>query len=158
MDAWPSGFVATNGVRLHYLRSGGDLPAVVLAHGALDDARCWARVAEALAPDYDVVAVDARGHGCSDAPLDGYELVTQAEDLAGVIGTLGCGGRRSSGTRWARRSRRSWRAPTRSCSAPSCWRTPARGGPGGRRRRQSKPSWRPSRNATRSSPRGRAKR
>jgi N-formylmaleamate deformylase len=56
---------------------------------ALDDARCWARVAEALAPDYDVIAVDARGHGRSEASVDGYTLITQAEDLAGVIAALG---------------------------------------------------------------------
>jgi pimeloyl-ACP methyl ester carboxylesterase len=46
-------------------------------------------VAEALAPDYDVVVVDARGHGRSDAPADGYELTVQADDLAGVIAALG---------------------------------------------------------------------
>jgi N-formylmaleamate deformylase len=89
MDDWASGFVETNGVRLHYLRSGGGKRPVVLAHGALEDARCWAPVAEALAPDYDVIAVDARGHGRSDGPADGYELATQAEDLAGVIAALG---------------------------------------------------------------------
>lgn len=88
VDTWYSGFVETNGVRLHYLRSGDAKPPVVLAHGALDDARCWDRVAVALAADFDVIAVDARGHGRSDAPADGYDLVTQAEDLAGVIAAL----------------------------------------------------------------------
>jgi N-formylmaleamate deformylase len=88
MDDWTSGFVETNGVRLHYLRSGGAKPPVVLAHGALDDALCWDRVAVALAADYDVVAVDARGHGCSDGSTDGYELAMQAEDLAGVLAAL----------------------------------------------------------------------
>jgi pimeloyl-ACP methyl ester carboxylesterase len=88
MEGWTSGFVATNGVRLHYLRSGGPKPPILLAHGALDDARCWARVAEALAPTYDVIAVDARGHGRSEAPGGGYELTSQAEDLAGVITAL----------------------------------------------------------------------
>jgi N-formylmaleamate deformylase len=88
MDEWPSGFVETNGVRLHYLRSGGQKTPMLLAHGALDDARCWTRVAEALAPNYDVIAVDARGHGRSGAPVDGYELTSQADDLAGLITTL----------------------------------------------------------------------
>lgn len=89
METWSSGHVVTHSVRLHYLRSGGDKPAVMLAHGALDDAYCWARVAEALAPTYDVIAVDARGHGRSDAPPAGYDLTTQAEDLAGLITALG---------------------------------------------------------------------
>lgn len=88
MDSWFSGFVETNGIRLHYLRAGGG-PPVVLAHGGLDDARCWDRVAAALARSYDVIAIDARGHGRSDAPGDGYELTVQAEDLAGAIAALG---------------------------------------------------------------------
>ena len=43
-------------------------PPVVLAHGALDDGRCWTRVAEALESEYDLIAYDARFHGKSDAP------------------------------------------------------------------------------------------
>lgn len=89
MDDWASGFVETNGVRLHYLRSGGAMPPLVLAHGGLEDARCWAPAAEALAADHDVIAIDARGHGRSDSPTDGYDLATQAEDLAGAIAALG---------------------------------------------------------------------
>ncbi|MFN8662939.1 MAG: alpha/beta hydrolase [Thermomicrobiales bacterium] len=60
----------------------------MLAHGALDNARCWARVAEALAPSYDVIAVDTRGHGRSEAPIDGYHLISQADDLAGLVSAL----------------------------------------------------------------------
>lgn len=85
MDNWASGFLETNGVRLHYLRSGGAKPPVVLAHGGLEDGRCWSPLAEALAPDYDVIAVDSRGHGHSSDPPDGFELLTQAEDMAGFI-------------------------------------------------------------------------
>jgi N-formylmaleamate deformylase len=89
MDDWHSLDVATNGTRLHVTRSGGDTSPLVLAHGATDSGLCWTAVTRALAPDHDVVMVDARGHGQSAAPPDGYDSGTQAADLWGVITTLG---------------------------------------------------------------------
>ena len=88
MEGWHAGEVAANGIRLHYARTGGEKPPLVLAHGVTDDSRCWAPVADVLAP-YDVVMVDARGHGCSDAPERGYDPAMQAADLAGLIAALG---------------------------------------------------------------------
>lgn len=92
MPDWRSGYVEANEVRLHYYRTGGELPPVVLAHGVTDDGLCWTPVAEALEQEYDVVMVDARGHGRSDAPQQGYGPLGQAEDLAGVIRGLGLEG------------------------------------------------------------------
>lgn len=89
MGDWQTGYVEANGIRLHYTRTGGARPPVVLAHGVTDDGHCWTPVAEALAPEYDVVMVDARGHGRSEAPERGYDSATQAADLAGVIRVLG---------------------------------------------------------------------
>ena len=86
---WSTGFVEANGIRLHYTRTGGDKPPLVLAHGVTDDGLCWAATAAALAPEYDAVMVDARGHGTSDAPERGYGPLEQAADLAGVIAALG---------------------------------------------------------------------
>ena len=57
----------------------------MLAHGVTDAGPCWTPVAEALAAEYDVIMVDARGHGRSDAPERGYGPAEQAQDLAGVI-------------------------------------------------------------------------
>jgi pimeloyl-ACP methyl ester carboxylesterase len=88
VNTWHADFVAANGLRLHYTRTGGDKPPLVLAHGITDDGLCWSRVAEALAPDYDVVMVDARGHGRSEAPESGYDPGQQADDLAGVMAAL----------------------------------------------------------------------
>ncbi len=85
---WRSGFVEANGIRLHYTRTNGEKPPLVLAHGVTDAGPCWTAVAEALAPEYDTVMVDARGHGYSDAPERGYGPVEQAGDLAGVITAL----------------------------------------------------------------------
>jgi pimeloyl-ACP methyl ester carboxylesterase len=61
----------------------------VLAHGFSDDGLCWTPIAEALASDYDVIMVDARGHGRSAGPEQGYGLTDMAEDLASVISGLG---------------------------------------------------------------------
>lgn len=87
--AWQSGDVEANGIRVHYTRTGGDNPPLVLAHGVTDDGLCWTPVAAAFAADYDVIMVDARGHGRSDAPENGYDPATQAADLHGVIAALG---------------------------------------------------------------------
>jgi pimeloyl-ACP methyl ester carboxylesterase len=88
MDRWQSGDIKANGIRLHYTRTGGAKPPVVLAHGFSDDGLCWTPVAAALEPDYDVIMVDARGHGRSDAPETGYGA-EQAADLAEAIRALG---------------------------------------------------------------------
>jgi len=89
MAVWQSGDLEANGLRLHYTRTGGDKPQVVLAHGFSDDGLCWTPVAEALASEYDLIMVDARGHGRSDAPEGGYGPAEHAGDLAGVITGLG---------------------------------------------------------------------
>ena len=88
MGSWQTGDVETNGIRLHYARTGGLLPPVVLAHGITDDGLCWSPLAEELASDYDLIMVDARGHGLSDAPAGNYGPAAQVEDLAGVISAL----------------------------------------------------------------------
>src|SRR5262245_57907928 len=89
MSPWESGDIRANGIRLHYTRTGGAKPPIVLAHGFSDDGLCWTPVAQALAPDYDVIMVDARGRGRSDAPAHGYGPADHAADLAGAIAALG---------------------------------------------------------------------
>jgi N-formylmaleamate deformylase len=83
---WLEGDVTIDDTTIHYYRRGSG-PPVVLAHGALDDGRCWTRVAEALELDYDLIAYDARFHGKSDAPPGGVR--PGADDLVGIIETLG---------------------------------------------------------------------
>ena len=46
-------------------------------------------MAEALQSDYDVIMVDARGHGRSEAPEQTYGPLELADDLADVIAALG---------------------------------------------------------------------
>lgn len=89
MAEWKSSEVATNGITMFYWRSGGDKPPLVLAHGLTDNGRCWLPVAEVLAADYDVFMFDARGHGRSSAPEQGYSNADHAADYAGAIAALG---------------------------------------------------------------------
>jgi N-formylmaleamate deformylase len=82
---WQESDIASNGIRLHYYRTGGAKPPLVLAHGYSDYALCWLRVARDLQSTYDVVLYDARGHGHSDAPAHGYSYDNRAADLAGLV-------------------------------------------------------------------------
>ncbi len=88
MPAWQSDTLQVNGLRLHYTRTGGNKPPIVLVHGFSDDGSCWNPVAEALESDYDVIMPDARGHGFSEAPERGYSPAEQAADLKGIIEAL----------------------------------------------------------------------
>jgi pimeloyl-ACP methyl ester carboxylesterase len=89
MAEWQSGSVDANGVTIHYTRTGGDKPVVVLAHGVTDTGLCWSALARELESDFDLIMVDARGHGESDGPEGSYGPDVQAEDLAALITALG---------------------------------------------------------------------
>src|SRR5713226_595394 len=85
MSNWPRHTVESNALRINYYRTGGDKPPVILSHGAFDDGLCWTRVVKALEADYDVVMVDARGHGLSESGHGDYSSEALAKDLVGVI-------------------------------------------------------------------------
>ena len=88
---WSSKTVKTNGLTLHYHRTGGDKPPVILAHGITDSGLGWTRTAQALEGRFDLIMVDARGHGQSDKPERGYSASDHAADLAGLIEALDLG-------------------------------------------------------------------
>jgi pimeloyl-ACP methyl ester carboxylesterase len=91
MSEWSSGDVTANGIKVHYYRTGGDKPPLVLAHGFSDNGLCWTRIVQVLEHRYDVIMADARGHGLSNAPHEGYSSEDHAADLAGLIQALGLG-------------------------------------------------------------------
>jgi pimeloyl-ACP methyl ester carboxylesterase len=88
MDIWPDGYITANGIEIHYYRTGGDKPPVVINHGAGDDGLCWTRIAKVLQVDYDVILPDARGHGKSDSGVGDYSTEARLADLAALLQAL----------------------------------------------------------------------
>jgi N-formylmaleamate deformylase len=89
MTQWTSGVCEANGIQIHYLRTGGSKPPVVLLHGLTASGACWSPLARALEGEYDVVMPDSRGHANSSTPLDGYRYGDLAADVVGLIQELG---------------------------------------------------------------------
>lgn len=85
---WLEDIVTANGIRQHYYRTGGDKPVLVLLHGFSENGLVWSRVARALEGDYDVIMLDARGHGRSDGPEHGYSQEILNQDVAELIRVL----------------------------------------------------------------------
>jgi pimeloyl-ACP methyl ester carboxylesterase len=85
---WKDGYVMANGIRIHYWRTGGNKPVMIMAHGSSDDGLCWTNLAVEFAATYDIIMYDARGHGLSDPPKPDDPADAQAEDLAALIRAL----------------------------------------------------------------------
>lgn len=88
MNKWTSNSCEANGINIHYLRTGGNKPPVVLLHGLMTNGACWTPLARALDEDYDIVMPDARGHGNSSAPIQGYCYNNLAADVLSFIDAL----------------------------------------------------------------------
>ena len=88
MSNWFDGYVRSNGIKVHYYRTGGDKPKVIFSHGVGDDGLCWTRIAKELENDYDVILPDARGHGKSDNGKGDYSITARVADLVGLIKEL----------------------------------------------------------------------
>ena len=89
MATWSEGDLALGGINVHYYRTGTiGAPPVVLLHGFGDNGRSWTRLAEVLAPTYDVIALDCCGHGLSGGPEHGFRE-RAASDVLGAIDALG---------------------------------------------------------------------
>jgi len=91
VPAFPASFttreIASNGTMLH-VRIGGSGPAVVLLHGFGNTGDMWAPLAENLVRDHTVIVPDLRGFGLSARPASGYDKMTEAADIAGVLDSL----------------------------------------------------------------------
>jgi len=86
---WTSEICHANGINIHYLRTGRSKSPLVLLHGLTGSGACWSPLARALEGEYDVVMPDARGHGSSSTPLDGYRYGDHAGDVVELIRGLG---------------------------------------------------------------------
>ncbi|SKA44329.1 Pimeloyl-ACP methyl ester carboxylesterase [Chitinophaga eiseniae] len=88
MAPWHNGTCTVNNILLHYTRTGGDKPPVILLHGLMTNGLCWSALARELEKDYDIIMPDLRGHGQSAAPDHGYRYDDHANDVAGLITAL----------------------------------------------------------------------
>ena len=93
---WRDAFLFVNGVRLHYWRTpggnrpdGSPKPVIVLSHGMGDNGLSWWYFLGELTDQFELVSIEARGHGLSDPPTDETPPDAQAEDIAAVIKELG---------------------------------------------------------------------
>jgi len=89
MADWITGSCRANGINVHYLRTGGDKPPLVLLHGLMTNGACWTPIAKRLEKEYDVIMPDARGHGNTSAPKHGYRYEDLAADAVSFIEALG---------------------------------------------------------------------
>jgi pimeloyl-ACP methyl ester carboxylesterase len=88
MTGWSTAICETNGINIHYTRTGGDKPPLILLHGLMTNGLCWTGLARTLEREYDVIMPDARGHGKSSVPDHGYRYEDHANDVAGLITAL----------------------------------------------------------------------
>lgn len=86
---WQAATIIANGIHVHFSRTGGQKPPLLLLHGFEEHGLCWLRVARALEHDYDVIMPDARGHGRSAAATSDFALDILAADHAALIQVLG---------------------------------------------------------------------
>jgi pimeloyl-ACP methyl ester carboxylesterase len=89
MAGWQSGYIQVKGARLHYTRTGGGKPPLLMVHGFSDDGPCWTAVAQALEADYDIIMPDARGHGLSEVTEEQITPTHMVNDLKAIITELG---------------------------------------------------------------------
>ncbi|MBT8115620.1 MAG: alpha/beta hydrolase, partial [Arenicella sp.] len=83
------GFVDVDGVKIHYFRWGDpSKPGILMLHGFLAHARCFAFIAPYLAADYHVVAYDLSGMGDSDT-RESYPDDVRVHELMSVTEQTG---------------------------------------------------------------------
>lgn len=82
-----SEFVDSNGIRIHYLHWPSDGPPLVIVHGNTHCGGVYEPLGERLQSDFDVYALDLRGHGLSDR-ADSYSWGHLRDDLIGVLDAL----------------------------------------------------------------------
>ena len=82
--------VSEGGVKIHYA-SLGKGPLVIMIHGFPDFWYSWRHQMDALAQNFQVVAIDQRGYNQSDKPkgVENYDMRFLVGDVAAVIRHLG---------------------------------------------------------------------
>lgn len=92
MHARSFGLLRIGGMDLHYAAQGRpDGPALILLHGYTDSCRSYEPLMDALSDRFRIVALSMRGHGDSDRPAGGYDIVTLVDDVVGALDLLNIG-------------------------------------------------------------------
>ena len=85
-----SGYIAANGINHHYLEWGNaSNPPLLMLHATGLCAHPWQPIAQVLAQNYHVLALDQRGHGDTEPSDRGYSFELVGEDLAETILAMG---------------------------------------------------------------------
>jgi pimeloyl-ACP methyl ester carboxylesterase len=82
-----SRFIDVDGTRLHYLHWDAPGPPVLIIHGNTHAGGVYAPLGARLASDFEVLALDLRGHGLSGKP-DDYSWSAFRHDVAGLLDKL----------------------------------------------------------------------
>ncbi|MGK3114752.1 alpha/beta fold hydrolase [Candidatus Pantoea formicae] len=83
------GYATVDGVRLHYVSGGNQQgETLVLLAGFPQSWFAWRHVMAGLAQHYFIVAPDLPGQGDSDKPYDGYDTLSLARQVQGLLQAL----------------------------------------------------------------------
>ncbi|MBK9294915.1 MAG: alpha/beta hydrolase [Oligoflexia bacterium] len=76
-------------MKLHYTKiQNGSKPWIIFMHGLLGSSRNWLKIIAEFENDFNIINVDQRGHGKSEAPDTGYAPMDFAEDVHEIIHDL----------------------------------------------------------------------
>jgi 3-oxoadipate enol-lactonase / 4-carboxymuconolactone decarboxylase len=82
-------FVTVDDIRLFYrLEGNGGLPLLVLSHSIGTDHQMWEPQVADLLPHFQILRLDTRGHGASDAPEGEYSIERLGRDTLALIDHL----------------------------------------------------------------------
>ncbi len=81
--------VKGDGVKINLAIWEGSLGPILCVHGITANCRCWDVLADVLAPEYRVLAMDLRGRGRSEKPAKGYRLEYHLRDMNCLMDDLG---------------------------------------------------------------------
>lgn len=81
--------IADDGCKIAWRRDGSaENPTLVLSNSLGTDMNLWNPQMEALAPHFDIIRYDKRGHGSSDVPTGGYSLDRLGRDVIELMDHL----------------------------------------------------------------------